>query len=291
MFIVSIVFAAVISGAGIIIGILISSEAVLFDGVYSLISVLLSMLSLVVNNIISRPESKKFQFGHALFEPLVVLIKSLVMIIICVYALSGAIITIINGGNDASALSAVFYTFLATIGCLWCWGYICRAKLETPLAEAEKKQWFMDFIISFGLCIGFVVALILEHLQMLSVVRYVDPAIVVIISIYFIYVPSRLTYGALRELLMAAPEPQLNKSVKRIVGQVKCDLEFSDTVIRIAKVGRELNTEITFVLADSHTLVEMERLDMIRSQLHEDLSKLGYSLWLTVAFTSDHRWA
>lgn len=75
------------------------SEMIIFDGLYSFISLALTMLSLYINNFIAKKELDKYPFGKYILEPLVISFKSLIIGGMCLYSLIGAIQDVVHGGN------------------------------------------------------------------------------------------------------------------------------------------------------------------------------------------------
>lgn len=67
----SIVFIALISVAGLVVGIAAGSRAILFDGVYSTVDVAMTTIGLGVSRLIAREWSPRFQFGYWHLEPMV----------------------------------------------------------------------------------------------------------------------------------------------------------------------------------------------------------------------------
>ena len=64
-------------------GLAIQSGVILFDGIYSGMSIILTMLSILAMRLLRQPDDDTFQFGRMAFEPLVVAFKSLVIIAVC----------------------------------------------------------------------------------------------------------------------------------------------------------------------------------------------------------------
>ena len=85
---------------GIAWGWTVQSEMIIFDGLYSFISLALTMLSLYINNFMAKKELDKYPFGKYILEPLVISLKSLIIGGMCLYSLIGAIQDIVNGGNS-----------------------------------------------------------------------------------------------------------------------------------------------------------------------------------------------
>lgn len=60
-----------VSAVGFIGGLLVGSQAILFDGVYSLVDVALTLVSLSVLRLVAREQSPRFQYGYWHLEPMV----------------------------------------------------------------------------------------------------------------------------------------------------------------------------------------------------------------------------
>ena len=91
---------------------------IIFDGLYSFISVILSMLSLYINNYMAKRDFEKFPFGKHILEPIVISIKSLIITIMCLYSLvEERYKTIVSGGNNLEFGLAIIYSIISVIGC------------------------------------------------------------------------------------------------------------------------------------------------------------------------------
>ena len=90
---------------------------IIFDGLYSFISLILSMLSLYINNYMAKKDFEKFPFGKHILEPIVISIKSLIIAIMCLYSLIGAIQDSSHGGNTVEFGLALIYSIVSVIGC------------------------------------------------------------------------------------------------------------------------------------------------------------------------------
>ena len=92
------------------------SEAILLDGIISLVGLGVSLLTLFVARLVELPGDDTFPFGYAHFEPMLNVFKSLIMVTVCAFALVGAISSILQGGNILTAGIAIIYALIATIG-------------------------------------------------------------------------------------------------------------------------------------------------------------------------------
>jgi len=90
-----------------------SSEAILLDGVYSFISLLMTLVAQRVSRLVQTPYSKKFHFGFAHFEPLLNVIRIMLILAIAGFATVSAIGALLDGGRPLNADTAVIYGVLA----------------------------------------------------------------------------------------------------------------------------------------------------------------------------------
>src|SRR5262245_480844 len=80
-----------ISVLGLVFAVLAHSQAILLDGVYALISVVMTLLAARVARLVEGPPTKSFHFGYAHFEPLLNLVRGLLIFAICAYAVGATI--------------------------------------------------------------------------------------------------------------------------------------------------------------------------------------------------------
>lgn len=239
----SAVAAGLFALAGITWGLWIDSLVILFDGAYSLVSLLLSLLSLYAARIVRRPASKEYPFGRGAVEPLVIAIKGLVITLVCVLSLGAAIAALLEGGRAVSADRALVFAAVSVLACAVVWFYLKWAERQesSGLVVAEQSQWFMDSILSAAVLLGFGIAWWLEQSAWSAWAVYADPVMMIVISAYFILVPVKMTVGAVRELLLAAPSAEFAEEVHEALSSAGLAPE----QVKMAKVGPNLMMEIS----------------------------------------------
>ncbi|MEF1228654.1 cation transporter, partial [Vibrio fortis] len=145
---------------GLALGLIVGSLVIVFDGVYSLISLLLTLLSLAASKYINRPSDSNFPFGRAIIEPIVIAFKAAVILIVVGYSLYSAVGALMTGGREVDASIATIFGALNVLGCGYAWWYIANKSksFSSGLIEAESKQWQMDTLLSVAVTAGFVAA-------------------------------------------------------------------------------------------------------------------------------------
>ena len=177
---------------------------IIFDGLYSFISLLLSMLSLFISNFMNKKDVEKFPFGKHILEPLVIAIKSLVILIMCLYTLIDAIKIVFNGGNSIEFGLAIVYSIISVVGCGLITLYMKKMEknLSSELIKAECNQWFMDTALSTAVFIGFLIAVVISKTKFSFLNSYIDPTMTLITSIIFLRLPIKTFIESFKEIII-----------------------------------------------------------------------------------------
>lgn len=269
------------------------SQLILFDGIYSFVSVGLSYAALQSAMFIKQTNEEEFPFGKEMLEPLIIFFKNIIIIILCLYAFITSFLTFVSGGQEFNQSSAVFYAFLASLGC-----YIVYRKLNTKnktlksgFITAEAVQWLMDFYLSLAVLAGFTVSWVLEFTPLKEYVKYVDSLMVMVIALYFIKLPFKLVRYQIREILEMAPDKELYDFIKDTVASLSSKYPIEESVVRVSKVGSKLFIEIDFIVLPEKWEPTLKEQDNIREQLIVELKPLHLRKWVTVSFMNDRKWA
>ncbi|AIV08630.1 MULTISPECIES: cation diffusion facilitator family transporter [Vibrio] len=265
---------------GMVLGLLVGSIVIVFDGVYSLVSLLLTLLSLAASYYISKPSKSIFPFGKAVLEPIVIAIKAAVILVVVSFSLFSAVTALMTGGREVDASIATIFGVVNVIGCGYAWWFMAKKsrRFSSGLIEAEKKQWQMDTLLSVAVTVGFIAAWLVSLTPYAHYAVYADPMMMVLMGFYFLKVPFDMLVGALRELLMMTPSKELCQSVGKDVLEIEKVTEHQLKLAGVTKVGQELRVNVD-VHVDDDTL-ELDTLEHTRKQLTKRLSKHRFKLQL-----------
>ncbi len=268
------------AAGGIVLGLLVGSMAIVFDGVYSLVSLLLTLLSLAASYYINKPSTSAFPFGKAVLEPIVIAIKATVILIVVLFSLYSAISSLMSGGREVDASVATIFGVVNILGCGYAWWFMAKRsrRLSSGLIEAETKQWQMDALLSMAVTVGFVVAWAVSISPFAQYATYADPIMMILMGLYFLKLPFDMLSGALRELLMMAPSQEICQVVGNDVLEIERNSDHQLKVAGITKVGQELRVNIDLHVDDD--TLELDTLERTRDQLTTRLSKHRFKLQL-----------
>jgi predicted Co/Zn/Cd cation transporter (cation efflux family) len=123
------------------------------------------------------------------------------------------------------------------------------------------------------------------------IIPYIDPVMMILISIYFLKLPLIGIRNALREVLEMTPSGKLPSNIKTYVKNMEVKYDMKESFVRIAKVGKTLWVEIDFVVKDSKKIKTIADQDKLRQELSDYIKTYDNNEWLTVSFTNNRKWA
>ena len=283
----------IISILGFVFALLAHSQAIMLDGVYALVSVVMTVLAARVARLVERPASERFHFGYAHFEPLLNLVRGLLIFAICAYALIATVEVLVRGGREIHAEVAIFYTALSAVWSVGVFLYQRRLarQLGSPALAVDARTWLVDAVLYVGETGAFVVYLLLLPTALAPLLVYADPIFVLIVVGFLMKVPITSIREALREVLHRAPPAEVQHEVRQRVAAALAGLPVRKTHARMAEVGRFLFVLIHLVVDEGFGARPISELDQLRRQIEQSLRELHDRLVLYVVFTTDEYWA
>ena len=291
LLVLSLVGALVFSLLGIIWGIIADSGMMIFDGLYSMISVALSAASLLILRELKKGEDDTFPFGRYSLEPAIIVVRSLVLIGLFLNAASDAAALLMHGGRDTQIVSASIYALISTFGCLIIYIILKRGNAQntSALITAESTQWYGDTLLSVGVLVGFCIALVMQQTALALWVKYVDPAMVLIAVACFLPHPTRNLVQAGKELLSVGPKSATVQRIEAVAEDILSELEYRTFKVHAAQKGRILDVELN-VLIDAKLTLSVKEMDDFRMTFEEKLLPYHREVWIDLNFTAHKEW-
>jgi cation diffusion facilitator family transporter len=277
---------------GVTFAILTQSEAIMLDGVYSLISFVMAILAGRVAKLVELPGSDMFHFGYAHFEPWLNAIRGLLILLLCSFAFFSAVSALLHEGRPLSPGLGVVYGVGAAAGCILL-AILQRRHAEqagSPLLQVDSRNWFVDGVVSSGVALTFIVATLLQRSQWTHLVPYVDPVLVVTMTVFLIRIPIMTVWENLKEILQVAPEPSVQEHIKSKVRAAVAELPVKDVHVSMVKVGRYFYSLVHLVIPPDYSVAKISDLDQVRRDIGDALKDIEYKLVLDTIFTSDEKW-
>ncbi|QKX16692.1 cation diffusion facilitator family transporter [Microbulbifer sp. YPW1] len=264
------------------------STAIFLDGVFSLVSFVMSLMMLVVSRLIRRGADRRFPFGYASFEPAFNVLQSMVILGVMVMALSSAIAALYQDGRNLDAGIATIYAAIASSGCLAVFLVLRRIARHTgsTLIEVDAFAWMMDGVLSGVVLIAFTLVWLFGE-ALGDQLPYVDSWMVIIMVMVMLPVPLRILIRNLMEVLLAAPPIDVQRKIRRAFRDAMHDIPGEEWSLSITKIGRSVYLHARILLGEGHRSAGIEQADAWREQLTERMAEFVAEQEFDVVFTTD----
>jgi predicted Co/Zn/Cd cation transporter (cation efflux family) len=277
---------------GISFGLAIQSAAVMLDGFFNIISLLMALATLWISRILKRPEGRRFQFGYKGFAPLLNLCKGLMIMGLSMFAFISAVAALLHGGRKVEASVAVIYTAIAATTCL---GIalvhnIIANKTNSPLVRVDAKNWLINGGISLSVGIVFTVITIIKNTPLSWFADYADPTIVVVLVLLALPIPIKVILDSLTQLLLGAPGAELQKRITEVIDTAVNQFPCAKHYLRMTEVGEALYLHLYWLLPSQDKSTSLESIDEMRSQITDLVKQQFPSVTLDILFTQDEAW-
>ncbi|AFZ57774.1 cation transporter [Anabaena cylindrica FACHB-243] len=277
---------------GISFGLAIESAAVMLDGFFNIISLIMALATLWISRILKRPEGRKFQFGYKGFAPLLNLCKGLMIMGLSMFAFISAIAALLHGGRKVEASVAVIYTAIAAFTCLsiaLVHNSIAN-KTGSPLVRVDAKNWIINGGISLSVGIVFTVITLIKNTPFNWFVDYADPTIVVVLVLLASPIPVKVVLESLNQLLLGAPAADLQKRINGIIDVATNQFPCAKHYLRITEVGEALYLHLYWLLPSQQALTSLEAVDEMRGKITDIVKQEFPNVTLDIIFTQDEEW-
>ena len=268
------------------------SEAVLLDGVFSLVGFAVALITLRVSTLVKQPDDERFHFGYAAYEPMLNLAKGLLIAFIGVFAALSALGTILDGGREIRGGLIVVYALIACAGCLGI-AFIQRRiarRTGSPLAKVDAANWIIDGAISGAVAVAFLVVVLLEGGSLDHLLPYADPVVVILLMVVAMPMPIAIIRTNWRQLLGRAPNRELQAEAHRLVDGALEGVEGVTAKLRMLETGRSFYLQVYLVLDDDAEIGTIEELDALREEIFQAVWDGSPDVGVDIIFTRDPRW-
>jgi predicted Co/Zn/Cd cation transporter (cation efflux family) len=279
----SIVATAIVGTSCVVFGLSVASRSIMFDGVYSLLDVVLTLGSLAVSRLVTRAGSRRFQYGYWHLEPLVLTFNSAMLCLLCVYALINGIDGLLGPGHAIEFEAGIAFVVAAGVVCIALYVYIGRQarRLHSELLKLDAKGWLVSGALNLALLAAFALGALAERTGWRDSGLYADPLVLVLLALVMLPVPLSSCVRALRDVLQIAP-PELDRRVREVLDSVNARHGFAGYRSFVARTGRIALVEVHFKVPLDLPIGNIRALDAVRGEIRAALDEPH--VWLTVNF-------
>lgn len=265
------------------------SVAILLDAAFNLTFFAIALVTLRVAKLVQQPDDEDFPFGYQQHEPLINLVKALLVIAVSAYALVDSLLVLIRGGAEVAAGPALIYSIIALTVSGAVWWRLKRAApaLRSPLVNNDLANWMVNTAIAGGMVVAFAVALVLVRTGRESAAGHIDAAFVVAVVVLTIAVPLREAREAIGGLLNEAPDDATVDAVRADVAQALDGLEIERFYLRVLRPGRTTYVLVHVLVPPGGLGLDVAAADGWREKVLAALAPRHAPLDLDVVFTGD----
>jgi cation diffusion facilitator family transporter len=287
----SILVTALMGLTGVAAGFMIGSGAIMFDGIYSFVDVMLTFGALAVSKLLNQEPTKRFQFGYWHLEPLVGVIESAILVTACVYAIINALQGLKSGGHSVSYGFGLVWAGIMCVSGVAMAAYVDRLARDqgSILLKVDSRGWLLSGLLSLALLVAYSIAVALDNSAYSHWVPYVDPAVLMCMSLALLPIPLKTLTAAIREVLEVAPQ-DLDQSVRSVLDDMTKERGFVRYSSHVAQVGRVRFVEIHILVPADYRVETVRAVDDIRREIAARLEASWPQTWLTVDLTADPEW-
>lgn len=277
---------------GIVLGLISSSQSIVFDGVSTGIEGVTSVMALVVARLVGREaRDRQFQFGYWHLEPAVLAINGGTLMLICLYGFLNGIDSVMEGGRLLQFDLAIGYSVVSAVICVAMWIYQLRAnrRIGSEFIRQDAQSWAMSALTSLALLAAFAVAWLLEGTRWSYLTPYADPGMLLLLSIIFVFVPIGIVRTAWRDMLLITPQ-DLDDRVRQVMSAVIAQHGFKSYSSYAVRQGRKQFIAISIVVPADVRLETVGAMDALRGEIARAIDPESGRSWLMISFTADPQW-
>ena len=271
----SITGAVIMAVLGLSFAFLTNSDAILLDALFNLVTLIMSLLTLKVAQLIKQGSSSKFQFGYYSFEPMINMSKGSIILALCLIAGVDSLLVILAGGKSLNMGLASVYAVSATFICFVTASLLRYYKKQfySPLVELEAFNWLVNGLISAGVAVTFLIAYFTQGTRMDFALPYIDPAIVIVLILLVIKFPLEIIRNSFNQLLGAAPPSKLEQQLKAELTTILARYKLHVLDSQMMLSGRMLYVKLQIRFADNFARSSVRSLNEVQSSIKEQANK------------------
>lgn len=248
------------------------SQAVLIDCIYDLADLVMLLPFMILVPKLYKPVTEKWPYGLSQIEPLFVIIRCGVLLLLDIQLMIDSVQMILDGGHLVNAATVASFEFAMAVSCILVYillGRLCK-KVMSPTMESELYVWKVDAYSTAGVGLAFLVQIILQSTPLSWITPYIDPGIAVVMAIILLPEPLGMVHDSVKSLILAAPEPELTEHIRKIATDALSQYGIQITFLDIIKTGRRIWADIYITQEDD--LLRISALKAAQEKIRNALS-------------------
>jgi ferrous-iron efflux pump FieF len=275
-----ILFAAVAT----VIALYSDSETMGLESTSNIVDIVVCILAIFVARKVAEPANQRYQFGYAKYEPLMTTVEGILMTGICTSAILSSVQDILHPDPFQAPYLIVIYSgasFLISV-IFGVWMRSVGKRTGSPLVLANADLWIVGGWLALGICAAFVASIVLGRMGKIEAAAYIDPAVCLVLSLFFLKKPYDILRDSISDLVDANPYAGAVNAVEKSAAAVAEQFHLKGVEwVRVRKAGRRVFVTVSFFEDPTQSLQGM---DKVREAVTNEVVRLNPDVDIVVAF-------
>jgi len=270
-------------GAGAV-ALISDSETMTLEAMSGLVDVAVSLLAIFVVRKIQEPANSRYHFGYAKYEPLMIGMEGTLVAAVCLGAIAYSIRDLMHPDPVDEPHLVIIYAAAGFLLSVLFGAYMKRVgrRAGSQIVLAQADLWIVEGWLSLGVCVAFLLAVILTRTPKADYSAYVDPAVCIVLSLILLRKPAAILRESFADLVDANPFAETANTVEESARQCVERYRLNGVQsVRVRKAGRRVFVIVSFLENPEES---SEERDQVRQAVDADMLRLNPDLDVSVLF-------
>ncbi|MBI3520851.1 MAG: cation transporter [Bacteroidetes bacterium] len=200
---------------GLVFNEITESNIIELDAGSYIISGLISLITIYVSRLQNKPSSKSYPLGYTGFVPILNLIRSFMIILICLKSIAESIGDIISGPKQTE--HAIVFLYAGVTLVINCFSFFIinqsAKKTKSEILKMDAVEWRIDIFSNLAIIISFLISYVLlkHHYSTLS--NHIDPVFCILLSVIMCISPIKLFTKNMKKLAVSSVDEKTQKEI------------------------------------------------------------------------------
>lgn len=255
------------------------SQAVLIDCLYDLVDLIMLLPLMLLVPKLYKPVSERWPYGLSQLEPLFIIIRCTVLLVMDFFLMKDCIEMIAEGGHIINAHAVAGFEFGMAVCCVVMYiilRLMCR-RYMSPAMESELYVWKVDAYSTAGVGLAFVIQIIIQNTKLAWLTPFIDPGIAVVMAVILLWEPITMIYEAVRSLILAAPKEEVRDEIRAVIEDGLDKHGIKVDFLDIVKTGRRIWVDV-YIIPNGNMLdlkilkkVQDEAVNVLNGEMEDDV--------------------
>ena len=200
---------------GLVFNELTTSNIVKLDAGSYIISGLIGIITIYVSRLQDKPSNQSHPLGYSAFIPILNLIRSFMIILICLKAIGESIGSIASGPIETDHTIVFIYAGVTLIlnGIAYAFIQKSAVRTQSTLLKVDALEWKIDIFNNVCILFSFAVSWALTYFGYTALANHVDPVFCILLSIGMSISPIKMFTENIRKLSVRSIDEPIQKII------------------------------------------------------------------------------